>query len=637
MINLLLFIFLKGRYSKLTKDKIKKKQKTKKIRKNKARLFFTQCIIYFIFILLFGRLFYLMAVNSKFYKTKAIQQWTSEITIEGKRGEILDRNGQPLAFSADVYRVDLDLVTLRETIKTNKLSSDQAAAMIASALNMDVKDVSKAINKTSSNGSPASYIALKRQVEKSDADKVKALKLRGIILSQDTKRFYSNGNFLAHVLGSINGSGHGVSGVELQYDKILSGTPGYRKVQADAIGYQFPYNNTSKIVNPINGQNVVLTIDTEIQHYAEKAADKALSDNKAKAVTIIVMDPKTGEILAMVNKPDFNPNAPTEGASTVADMQKLWSNRAIETSFEPGSIYKVITAAAAMEKGVVKESDTFVCNGSLKIAGSTIYCWERDGQGTETFPQILQNSCNVGFMQLGQKLGKDNLYNFTDKVGFGHKTGIDLPGEADGIVRIPAKIGPVELATMSFGQGIAVNGVQYMAAFNAVANGGTWIKPHIMKEIAHYDDNNKLITDNQFNDYKKRQIIDPSILPTLRDYLERVVEKGVGQNAFIAGYHIGGKTGTAQKAGANGGYEAGKYMASFAGMAPVSDPRITMLVSIDEPDSSNYYAGQTAAPVAKELYNEIFNYIQLKEHITIGDVDKAQSPTVEVVPGASKH
>ena len=578
-----------------------------------------------------------MAVNSKFYKAKAIQEWTSEITIDGKRGEILDRNGQVLAFSADVYRVDLDLITLRETIKTNKLSSDQVASMIASALNMDVKEVSKAINKTSSNGSLASYSSLKRQVEKSNADKVKALKLRGIILSPDTMRFYSNGNFLAHVLGSINGSGHGVSGVELQYDKILSGTPGYRKVQADAIGYQFPYNNTSKIVNPINGQNVVLTIDAEIQHYAEKAAEKALINNKAKAVTIIIMDPKTGEILAMVNKPDFNPNSPTQGASTVAEMQKLWSNRAVETSFEPGSIFKVITAAAAMEKGVVKESDTFVCNGSLKIAGSTIYCWERNGQGTETFPQILQNSCNVGFMQLGQKLGKDNLYNFADNVGFGHKTGIDLPGEADGIVRTPGKIGPVELATMSFGQGIAVNGVQYMAAFNAVANGGTWIKPHVMKEIAHYDDNNKLVTDNQFNDYKKRQIIDPSILPTLRDYLERVVEKGVGQNAFISGYHIGGKTGTAQKAGATGGYEAGKYMSSFAGMAPISDPRITMLVSIDEPDSSNYYAGQTAAPVAQELYNEIFNYIQLKEHITIGDVDKAQSAAPEKVPEASKH
>lgn len=593
----------------------------KKITKSSKRLFFILLMLIFIFLGITGRLFYIMSIKSPDYKAQAIRQWTNYIDIPARRGRILDRNGMEIAVSMNSYRVDLDMATLRSTLISKKMNIEQLASQLSPMLAMSPDEVSAILNKTSSNGIPIKFAILARGIDKPQIDKINALKIRGLITSSDSKRYYPNNNFLSGVLGYVNLEGKGVSGVELSYDKELYGTPGHTTFEADRNNSQLPYGN-SEYTAPINGKDIVLTIDENIQSIAEKAAQKALTDNKAKSVTITVMDPKTGEILAMVSKPDFDPNNPTKNLKdkTNKNIDAVVKNNAVQNSFEPGSIFKVITAYAAMKENVANENSTFTCNGSLNVDGTIINCWNLNGHGIESFVDIIKNSCNVGFMKLGQQLGKGRLTYYTSLFGFGQKTGIDLPGESIGIVKSADKINNVDLSSLAFGQGLSVTAVQYLAALNSVANGGTLIKPHVMKQITHTDENNKVITDKTFSDFDKKAILDTSTAVTLRTYLEKVVSlpTGVGHNAFIDGYHIAGKTGTAQKANPKGGgYEADKYFSSFAGMAPADDPKITLLVSVDEPDPSNYYAGQVSAPVAKDLFNEIFDYMILKGELSL--------------------
>ncbi|MBC2425528.1 penicillin-binding transpeptidase domain-containing protein, partial [Clostridium beijerinckii] len=458
------------------------------------------------------------------------------VKISAKRGRILDRNENELALSANVYRVDLDLNTLRHTMEDKKMSVDTVASKLSEALEMDVEDVKKIINKKFPNGLPYGSATLKRRIEKPMADKVNKLKIRGVIVSADTKRYYPNNNFLAHVLGHTNSDGKGLTGVEMQYDKILSGEPGKRIAEMDNTrSRELPYI-ISEFTKPQDGKDVILTIDEMIQHFCEKAATQALSDNKAKAVSIIAMDPNNGEILALVNKPDYNPNDPWIEGKTSDELQAAWRNRAVNDTFEPGSIFKVITAASAMAENVVSENDKFNCTGSITIGKRTIHCAKRTGHGIQTFPDIIKNSCNVGFAEVGKKLGKEKLYSYIQKFGFGQKTGVDLPGEAKGIIKKPQAMSDVDLATISFGQANTVSPVQYLAAFNSVANGGKWIRPHVLKEVAHYDEeNNKEITDKKFDNYGEKEVLDPKVAATLRTYLERVVSEGGGKKAFIEG------------------------------------------------------------------------------------------------------
>lgn len=573
-----------------------------------------------------------MVYQSPKLKSLAINQWTSEVKIDAKRGRILDRNGHELAVSANVYRVDLDMNTLRDTMKEKNLSLDQVAEKLAGALSMDKAEVSKTLSKTLPGGLPLGSATLKRRIEKDAADKIRDLNLNGILVSADTKRYYPNDNFLAHVLGHTNSDGNGLTGVELYYNKELSGTPGVRIAETDRKSKDLPYT-ISEYSKPVDGKDVILTIDEMIQHFAEKAADQALKDNKAKAVSIIAMDPTNGEILAMVNKPDYNPNDPWIKGVSYEELQKSWRNRTVSDTFEPGSIFKVITATAALEEGVVSESDKFICTGSFTIGNKIIHCWKTSGHGEQNFIEILKNSCNAGFAAVGKKVGKENLYKYIKKFGLGEKTGIDLPGEAKGIIKKPENISEIDLATISFGQANTVSGIQFLTAFNAIANGGALIKPHVMKEIAHYDESKNVeIIDQKFdisgNNTKK--VLDSDKLAQLRGYLEKVVSEGGGKKAFIEGYHIAGKTGTAQKAGV-GGYQQGKYVASFVGMAPANDPKVTLFVSIDEPDPSNYYAGQISAPVAQQVFNDVFNYLAMKSDASSSDIARSMLKDV-VVP-----
>lgn len=589
------------------------------------------------------RLAYLMIFQSPGLKEKAVNQWTSEVKIAPKRGKILDRNGHELAVSANVYRLDVDLNALRSDIHSKneknkkkgmeEIKLESLIPDLSKLLDVDEKTLHKKIVAPLPNGKPKGSAMLKRRMESDEADKVKAyLKEKnfyGFIVSPDTKRYYPNNNFLAHVLGNTNADGDGLMGVEQVYNKYLSGIPGIKISELDKNREDMPYV-ISDYIKPVDGKNVVLTIDENMQYFAEKAAEQALKDNKAKAVSIIIADPNNGELLAMANKPDYNPNEPYDNNRSLEENQRIWRNRAVSDTFEPGSIFKVVTATAAMSEGKVNKDDKFVCNGSSTIGKRTIHCWKRTGHGTESFVDILKNSCNVGFMELGRRLGPDLLTKYIKTFGFGSKTGIDLNGEATGIVKAAKNISETDLATIAFGQTNTVSCMQYLTAFNAIANGGTLITPHVMKEITHYDDDNNSVVDLEYKDKNERKVLKEDVTRELRGYLEKVVSEGGGKKAYIQGYHIGGKTGTAQKIAEGGkGYASGKYIASFAGMAPADNPQVTILVSIDEPDPSNYYAGQISAPVGKQVFNDIFNYLSFKVDAT--EEQRAKSLLKDVV------
>lgn len=590
----------------------------------KKRMSLALATLICLFALLAIRLSYIMIVKREEYSAKAEEQWTSEVKIDARRGRILDRNGVELAVSANVYRVDFDLNSIRAHLRKENLTNNDIAPKIAQALEMDEQKVLDKLNTKLPSGADAGAAILVRRIEKEPADKIKALNIPGVIVSPDTKRYYPNGNFLAHVLGSTNIDGQGLTGVELEYNEYLSGTPGLRISELSKYNDELPYT-ISEFTAPVNGSDLVLTIDANLQAFAEKVAEKGYKDNLAKQVSIIIMNPNNGEILAMVNKPDFDPNTPYEGAENyegenlAEKVQKMWRNHLVNDTFEPGSIFKVVTMIGNLEEGLVDESDTFTCNGSLKIGPHTIKCWKTSGHGTQTLPEILQNSCNVGFMEIGKKIGKEKLNEYISKLGFGQVSGVDLPGEAKGITKKTENINEADLATISFGQTNTVNAVQYMAAFNSIINGGKLIQPHIMKEITSTNENGESVVNETF-EAKVTEVLSEDNTAILRDYLERTVSYGGSSKAYVEGYHIGAKTGTAQKVNPNGGgYESGKYISSLAGFAPADDPQVTVFISIDEPGTGTYYAGQIVAPLANILFTDIFNY--MNEEMPKDDVE----------------
>lgn len=617
--------------------KRKKYRKKAKIHPNRMRSI--ALLLTIVFVILVIRLSYIMIAKGTGYSEMAEEQWTSEVKIDAKRGRILDRNGNELVLSANVYRVDFDLNSIREYLKRSVksipskeldhmksvgipiptgdgcLKNDEIVPVIAKALNMEEAEIKADLEKKLPSGADAGSVTVARKIEKDIADKVKELNINGIIVSPDTKRYYPNNNFLAHVLGTTDTDGKGLNGVELQYNSYLSGIPGMKIAELDKNNNDLPYT-VPQYTSPINGKDVTLTIDENIQSFAEKIAKQCYNDNKAKAVSILVMDPKTGEILAMVNKPDFDPNHPYDGADKFDGanqndkIQKMWRNRLVNDTFEPGSIFKVFTTISGLENNVVNRDTQFEDNGSISVGGITVKDAEQ-GLGTQSLLKIFQNSSNVGYVKLGQMLGKEKLCETIDKFGFGKVSGIDLPGEAPGIVKPVDKISEADLATISFGQTNTVNSVQYMAAFNAIANGGTLIQPHVMKEVTHNDENNVNIVDETFKP-KTSTVASKEKTEELRTYLEGVVTGGSAAATFIEGYHIGGKTGTAQKPSKSGGYGEGKYISSFVGMAPANDPKVTVMITVDEPSNSAYYAAQVAVPYAKPLFVDIFNYLNSK-------------------------
>lgn len=597
---------------------MKAKKKNKKIKLNEGRVLAFLLAIVILFLVLVGRLLYIGIFRSKDYKAMAEEQWTNEIQIDARRGRILDRNNRELAVTANVFRVDLDLITLRKYIDKKDTDNIEIAKLLAEALEMDEEKVLSRIELTYPSGNPANSATLIRRIEKEKADKVKELDIKGVIVSEDTKRYYPNGDFLSHTLGTTNADGEGLSGLELYYNEELMGIPGVRVSEVSGNSTSNPYSETS-FTPPVDGKDMTLTIDENIQYFVEKVAEDALNKHNADSVSIAVMNPNNGEILGMVNKPGFNPNNPYEGSEAFkgkdesAKLQNMWRNTIVSDSFEPGSIFKIITSIAAIEENIAGKDEVYYCDGSLNVAGKNIKCWKPGGHGVQNFNQTLENSCNVAFMEMGAKLGAEKLNEYIKLFGFGTQSGIDLPGEATGIVKNVEDISAVDLATISFGQTNTMNGIQFMTALNAVANGGDLIQPHIMKELSHKDDNGTKIIDEVFVPKIQENIVDEKSTMRVKVALESTVSNGSSKDAGIEGIKVAGKTGTAEKVDPETGTYGAGYIASFAGFAPYDNPQVSLIVIIDNPKNGEHFGGIVAAPFAGELFNNIFNYISLNE------------------------
>ncbi|NGS97745.1 stage V sporulation protein D [Clostridium perfringens] len=597
---------------------MKAKKKNKKIKLNEGRVLAFLLAIVILFLALSGRLLYISIFRSKDYKAMAEEQWTNEIQIDARRGRILDRNNRELAVTANVFRVDLDLITLRKYIDKKDTDNIEIAKLLAEALEMDEEKVLSRIELTYPSGNPANSATLIRRIEKEKADKVKELDINGVIVSEDTKRYYPNGDFLSHTLGTTNADGEGLSGLELYYNEELMGIPGVRVSEVSGNSTSNPYSETS-FTPPVDGKDMTLTIDENLQYFVEKVAEDALKKHNADSVSIAVMNPNNGEILGMVNKPGFNPNNPYEGSEAFkgkdesAKLQNMWRNTIVSDAFEPGSIFKIITSIAAIEENIAGKDEVYYCDGSLNVAGKNIKCWKPGGHGVQNFNQTLENSCNVAFMEMGAKLGAEKLNEYIKLFGFGTQSGIDLPGEATGIVKNVEDISAVDLATISFGQTNTMNGIQFMTALNAVANGGDLIQPHIMKELSHKDDNGTKIIDEVFVPKIQENIVDEKSTMRVKEALESTVSNGSSKDAGIEGIKVAGKTGTAEKVDPETGTYGAGYIASFAGFAPYDNPQVSLIVIIDNPKNGEHFGGIVAAPFAGELFNNIFNYISLNE------------------------
>ena len=597
---------------------MKAKKKNKKIKLNEGRVLAFLLAIVILFLALSGRLLYISIFRSKDYKAMAEEQWTNEIQIDARRGRILDRNNRELAVTANVFRVDLDLITLRKYIDKKDTDNIEVAKLLAEALEMDEEKVLSRIELTYPSGNPANSATLIRRIEKEKADKVKELDINGVIVSEDTKRYYPNGDFLSHTLGTTNADGEGLSGLELYYNEELMGIPGVRVSEVSGNSTSNPYSETS-FTPPVDGKDMTLTIDENIQYFVEKVAEDALKKHNADSVSIAVMNPNNGEILGMVNKPGFNPNNPYEGSEAFkgkdesAKLQNMWRNTIVSDAFEPGSIFKIITSIAAIEENIAGKDEVYYCDGSLNVAGKNIKCWKPGGHGVQNFNQTLENSCNVAFMEMGAKLGAEKLNEYIKLFGFGTQSGIDLPGEATGIVKNVEDISAVDLATISFGQTNTMNGIQFMTALNAVANGGDLIQPHIMKELSHKDNNGTKIIDEVFVPKIQENIVDEKSTMRVKEALESTVSNGSSKDAGIEGIKVAGKTGTAEKVDPETGTYGAGYIASFAGFAPYDNPQVSLIVIIDNPKNGEHFGGIVAAPFAGELFNNIFNYISLNE------------------------
>ena len=595
--------------------KKKKYKRNKKTIGYKSRLYIVSIIIFCLLAFLVLRLAWLTLVSGRALEAKANSEWQKEISVTAKRGDILDRNESVLVSSANVYRIDFDLDSVRNHIEDKDLTMDDIAVEISEVTDVEVDEVLEALNRKNSDGSDASYAPLVRGVTKAVADSADELGIYGLIVSRDVKRYYPNGNFLASALGGINSEGTGLTGIELQYDDYLAGIAGMKIGSYDSWGNRLPFD-TYKFTPAIDGSDVITTIDENLQYIAEKIAQKGLEEHNAKGVHVLIMDPNNGEVLAMVNKPDYDPNNPFsgyesfEGETDNDKIQNMWRNWLVSDTFEPGSTFKTVTMIAALEKGVVSDSDTFVCNGSVKFGNTTVHCWKHEGHGTQTLAEVLKNSCNVGMMEIGERLGIENLNEYIYKLGFGKTTGIDLPGEASGIVKSSDTVSAIDLATISFGQTNTVTTMQLMTAFNAIANGGDLIQPHIVKEISHEDESGNRVIDETIKPIIKEDVLSDESTALLRSYLERTVTKDGPDGAFVQGYNIGGKTGTAQKVDpTTGTYSTDKYISSMIALAPVENPQITVFIAVDEPSNGAYYGGEVAAPLMKELFEEVFKYM----------------------------
>lgn len=570
---------------------------------------------------------YLQIVRGEELQKGALEQQTQDRQISAKRGSILDRNGKTLAVSASVEQVSVSPNVIKE-----QKNEDEVVKALSDILDLDPDEVRKKVT------SDSYYVSIARRVEKETADKIREKELKGVNLDEDTKRYYPYGNFASHVIGFTGNDNQGLDGLEKQYDDVLSGTPGRVVSASNAKGTDVPYK-FEQYIEPVDGQNLVLTIDETIQHFVEKHLEKAYIENNLGAgAAAIVMNPKTGEVYAMSSLPDYDLNQPktlTEEAEQELEenleeegiekddlsdeelseretemLFKMWRNKAVTDSYEPGSTFKLATAAAALELNACRLDDIFDCGGSYQVADKTINCHHLAGHGPQTFVKAICNSCNPALMQIAERVGNKNFFRFVEAFGFRDLTGIDLPGEANGVFFTEDNFNEVQLATSSFGQGFQITPLQLACYVSAICNGGTLYKPHLVKQMTDQEGNVVKTVEPE----PVRQIMSEETAETMRNIMEQVVLDGAASNVYIKGYRIGGKTGTSEKLPRGNG----KYVASTIAMAPVDDPQVVVLVILDEP-SDVYYGGTVAAPVVRSILEDVLPYLGIEPQYTEED------------------
>lgn len=574
------------------------------VRKRIATLFLLFTLGFFI---LGGRMFWVQFVRGAELSEKAAQNRTRDVPVESKRGIIYDRNGHDLAISVSadsVYAIPAEVLASKK--------EQEIAQKLAAVLGMDESRVYDRITRQSS------FEWIKRQIEPELSQQIRELDLPGIGLTEESRRYYPKGSLAAHVLGISGVDNTGLEGIDYYYNDLVGGQKGRIVIEHDAANRPIP-EATHHYVPPVDGANLILTIDETIQYIAERELDKVFKERQAKAATVIVMDPHTGEILAMANRPTFDPN----NYGDYPDSNRR--NWAISNAYEPGSTMKITTAAMALQEGIVNENTPFICSGSIKVGKETIGCTNRRAHGQQTFAQIVENSCNVSFVQVGLTLGMEKYYHYLQAFGFGQPTGIDLPGEAAGILVPQGRAKQIDLATMSMGQANAVTPLQLCNAVAAVANGGKLMKPYLVKKVVGQSGN--VLQENQPTIV--RQVISEETAYRLSMILEGEVINGTGKNAYIEGYRVGGKTGTAQKIAPGGGYLPNEYIASFIGYAPVHKPRLLCIVAVDAPQGYPYYGGWVAAPVFKNIMQDALRY--LEEPLYKDDSAEQTLPAEEMV------
>ena len=562
---------------------------------NRKKVMIVFVAVFFIMMFLIGRLVYLMIFCSEYYGNKAENLHERERDIKAARGKLLDANGTVLATNKSVCTISV--------IHNQMEEPEKVIAMLVKELGISEEAARKRVEKVSS------IERVKTNVAKETGDAIRAYGLSGVKVDEYYKRYYPYGTLASKVLGFTGADNQGILGLEVKYDEYLQGTNGKILTLTDARGIEIENAGESRL-EPVNGYDLCLSLDYNIQMYCEQAAKKVCTKKSADSVSVIVMNPQNGELMAMVNYPEFDLNDPftlvgDTGESVSAEekqnlLNKMWRNQCISDTYEPGSTFKIITAAAALEEGVVKLDDAFFCPGYKIVEDRRIRCARTTGHGAETFETGIMNSCNPVFMELGERLGAENFVGYFKQFGLLSKTNIDLPGEAGTIMHKTENIGPVELATISFGQSFQITPIQLVTTVSSIINGGTRVTPHFGVSVQDADGN----TAKTFSYETHENICTAETSETMRYLLEKVVSEGTGKNAKIEGFSIGGKTATSQTLPRSDH----KYISSFLGFAPADNPQVLVLVVINNPQGI-YYGGTIAAPVAKEIFENILPYL----------------------------
>ena len=571
--------------------------RNKTYNKKKMLVVFLSALLMIFFLI--ARLVYLMIFDAAYYQQKAKTLHEREREIKAARGEIIDRNGKVLATNKAVCTISV--------IHSQITDPERVIQVLADELGIEKEMIRKRIEKVSSREK------IKTNVEKETGDRIRAYELDGVKVDEDFKRYYPYGNLASKVLGFTGGDNQGIIGLEVKYENYLKGVNGMILTTTDARGIELA-DTLEDRVEPVSGDTLQVSLDYNIQEYAQQAAEKVMEEKQADAVVILILNPKTGEIYACVNAPEFDLNAPftlPEGTDAAlndeekqAMLNQMWRNRSINDTYEPGSIFKVFTASAALEEGVVKEEDTFYCPGYKLVEDRRIRCARTTGHGSETFVQGVQNSCNPVFIEVGMRLGTENFYKYFEKFGLMGKTGVDLPGEAATIMHKKENVGQVELATMSFGQSFQVTPMQMATTVCSLVNGGKRITPHFGVAVYDAESGEK---EETISYRKRKRILSKETSEKMRKILETVVSEGGGKKAQIEGYRIGGKTATSQTLPRS----ANRYIGSFIGFAPADDPQVAAMAIIYNPQGI-YYGGTIAAPVVRDIFDNILPYLGIE-------------------------